>query len=132
LNLEKAVDNATWVPRVRPGAATLYSTGEEPGPAMVFESRALNDGAWELRSTEPWVRISPNAQVTGRPSRTGLAVDLEALAINVGGIQAGRSYTTELQACPIPDARGPCQLIEVDVRILPDLARVLLPNLRNR
>jgi hypothetical protein len=126
------VDNATWVPRVEPRQPIVYTSGEGEGPAMVFSSSTLNDGAWELRSTEPWVRASPLTQVTGTPSRARLAVDLEALAINVGGVQAGRSYTTEIQACPIPDARGPCQAITLTLRVEPDLVRLLLPALYQR
>lgn len=132
LDLEKAVDGTQWIPHLLPGDARLYTTGEPPGPAMVYESANLNDGAWELHSDAPWLRITPGTQITGQPSRAGVAVDLDLLAEDVGGIQAGGVYSAELQACPIPEGHGPCQPLNISVRVVPTLDRLLLPNLGNR
>ena len=132
LDLEAAVDAVQWEMRVRPGNVTVYTNGVAPDPAVIYTSENLNEGSWEMRSTDGWLRIQPEPQTTGYPSRMLAVVDLEILGLTMGGIQAGRMYTGTVTACPIPSVRGRCADYTITVRVLDSLTRILLPWTGNR
>jgi subtilisin family serine protease len=136
LNFERAVEEMPWQVRVMPGKVMHMVDRSESLPKVLLSSTNLNEGRWQIESSEDWLQAEAVPQDIGQPSQVEMEIDGAALQRDQGPLQGYRTVKPEVVARAVNDENptmaqsSTSQTLTYEVYIVDRIWRAFLPTVR--